>query len=884
MPRRQHNRPARGPAGRGQPSSRPHLPQPTKLPAARAFVRHAARALPRGFPLSLLAVTVLPVLLNGGLWAEVWRGADSQAWDGSGHHALARVYSETVFPDTFGWTHAYFAGMGFPNFYPPLSYWLIALLQHTGLVPPEAAFKLVLVLPTLLLPAALWLLAWRLSGKNRLAATCAAVAAVPLLVDYRLTNSLGTMGLSYTSTFLLGLYTQTLGFVLLVVWYVVFTSERFSRQAWRPAVAAVLLALVLLANFFGATVAAILALTTLAYDAARLRRADTPEGKREAVTDLLARALSPLAGLCLTFFWLTPLANSSAYIVTRPQHIALGDLIPAPLWLWYALAAAGAFLWLRRPSRAPVAFLAACALLVGAVLFASALGPRWFPLQPQRLASTLNFLLAAPVGHALANALGRLGFGAEGRGEVAAGRAQPRGLLRVQDAVSTLFLLALGALLLFGLITPPDFKVAFYDEAERARVAPVLEFARERRDGRYLVENQPFSDTEAAHDGRAINACLGRQGNASLALFFREGAPNVLFLNPLADAFSAQPDSYGISSVLADDTDFARQPLASHVARARFFGVKYLIVRGEAIKARLAVERDVAARHDFGRWSVFELAGTPPHARALAYRPALVVGDLTLKLRRENDYGFLRLAEEQFASGWFDVLLARAPESRLDRLEVPQEFGALVVDAYRYDDAEQAYERLRVFARGRQLILLSADDPLFRRIQGALAEFPRAEIIDRAAEAPGAWLESDRPTKSYGRSSVRAVWNQLRQSLDRGKTPTGVASDTRAAGVLGQNLVGFDVEPPPDAGRVPLLIDTTFHPNWRREDGGEVYATTPFFMLTFADRPGRLVFARTRTDKAGACVSALTLLLLPLFVAWRYRAKVPGRASNRPRT
>src|SRR5205085_5173657 len=182
-------------------------------------------------------------------------------------------------------------------------------------------------------------------------------------------------------------------------------------------------------------------------------------------------------------------------------------------------------------------------------------------------------------------------------------------------------------------------------------------------------------------------------------------------------------DSYGISSVLADDADFSRRTLASQIERACLFGTKYLVIRTQAMKEHLSAEPGVAARHDFGEWSVFELAGGPPPlVRPLAYRPALVVADLTLKLRRRSDYGFVRLAEEQFASGWFDVALARSPEPRLDRLEVPEGFGSVVVDAYRYDDAGEAYARLRSVAREHHLVLLSADDPVFRRVRDSMSE------------------------------------------------------------------------------------------------------------------------------------------------------------------
>ncbi|MDQ3920081.1 MAG: hypothetical protein M3348_16570 [Acidobacteriota bacterium] len=294
--------------------------------------------------------------------------------------------------------------MGLPNYYPPLFYWLVALLQHSGLLTFGAAFKTALALPVLLLPAVLWLLAWRLSGRNRVAATCAALAAVPLLVDARLTNSAGLIGLSYTSTFLLGLYTQPLGFVLLVGWYVLYTSEGFANRLWRAALAAALLAPALLANFFSSNIAIPLALTTLTQDAWQTLRGGTLAEQRGGRRALLARLLSPLAGVCLTLFWLAPLLGTYDYVVTRPERVALGNMVPTPLWSWYALAAVGGVLWLRRsPARAARPFLASCALLAAVVFLGGDFAPGWFPSHPPRLAAALNFMLAAPAGYALAS-------------------------------------------------------------------------------------------------------------------------------------------------------------------------------------------------------------------------------------------------------------------------------------------------------------------------------------------------------------------------------------------------------------------------------------------------------------------------------------------------
>src|SRR5712664_2818531 len=125
-----------------------------------------------------IAVVATPVVLTGKLWAAVWRGELSRAWDGTGHSAIAQLYDQTIFPNTFGWTHNCFGGMPFPNFYPPLFYWCVALLDHTHLFSFALAFKLMVALPALLMPAALWFLAWSLSDGNRIVATASACASM----------------------------------------------------------------------------------------------------------------------------------------------------------------------------------------------------------------------------------------------------------------------------------------------------------------------------------------------------------------------------------------------------------------------------------------------------------------------------------------------------------------------------------------------------------------------------------------------------------------------------------------------------------------------------------------------------------------------------------
>jgi hypothetical protein len=881
-----------------------------------------------------IAVPVVstPVVLNGKLWAAVWHGELSRAWDGTGHSAIAQIYDQTIFPNTFGWTNAYFGGMPFPNFYPPLFYWCVALLQRTHLFSFATAFKLMVVLSVLLVPAAIWILAWFLSNRNRIVATASALAGALLLVDVRIMGTL-LAGLDYFSTFQIGLYTQPLGFVLMIAWFVVYSgigstnsslSDRAGRMRALPsarlALSALLLALTVLSNFFVAITAAVFILATVSNDLVHLHRAAKSQQMREERNALLRHLLSPVIALLLTLFWIVPMIAEYKYFVTRPFAPETQSLFSPWLMAWYAVAVLGSIAWWRghkwkgadvngslraarrrrdkygakarsgtwasdypisptsgggdasllAPAMRP--YLATCLFLALAVIFSATLAPSWFPLQAPRFLATLTFLLTVPVGFAVACAFGWLARLFE---ETAASDTELSFRRARYSSVVAIVLFLLLAL------TAPSLGwiYAFYPKGAKTPIDGVLEFARQHRDGRYLVEviNPKLGAawTEASFDARAINSYLGSQGNESISGVFHEASPNALFTLPVVNAFSNYPDSFGVSSVLADDLDFAARPLLEQVKRAQFLGVKYLVIRTPAMKERVNKELTSAIRHDIGWWAVFELPGaTSPKIQALPYKPALVLSSFTVKARRRNEMSFIRLAEEQFADNWFDVLLARSPESNIDQLTDLDRFGALILDRYDYSNEEVAFQRLREFSKTRVLICLSDDNRLFHRVEAARSEFSLLEIVERPPEEPGETIEVLKPSYHYGSSSIRQRWKSIRGILERNKISTG-ADPSHVEGEINQNTMRLANKTSKPTS-MPVLIATTFHPKWQRDDGAAIYAVTPFYMLTFIEQPISISYQRTGLDRLGIWLSGMALVALCLLVVVRYAARSNG--------
>jgi len=336
-------------------------------------------------------------------------------------------------------------------------------------------------------------------------------------------------------------------------------------------------------------------------------------------------------------------------------------------------------------------------------------------------------------------------------------------------------------------------------------------------------------------DSLALNAYLGAQGNKTISIVYREASPNSSFFNAELNAFSRYRENFGISSALLSDQDFIDQPLVQHIKRLEFIGVRYVIAGSTELKAQMSRESDVAARHDIGDWSIFELRGTSaPFVRTLAYRPALVVSDFTVKMRRQNQYDFMRLAEEEFNDAWFDVLLVRSPERRIDLLPQLDQFGALILDTYDFQDANKALAQLQSFAQNHTLILLSSDAPFFDRLK---SEVPRAIVIERPHEDPGDWIVTEEPSQHYNSSAIRNTWKAIRIALDRDKI---ISSEQPA----------------------PMLIAQTFHPKWVRDDNQPLYAATPFFTFGFFDKKPEMNFRRSRYDRWALWCSLGALVFL----------------------
>jgi hypothetical protein len=738
------------------------------------------------------------------------------SWDGSGHFAILQVYDREIFPDVFGWTRNYFGGMGFPNSYPPLWFWSISALHHTGL-PLELTAKILILLSMASIPLTVGMLA-RVTTRSQSAAYIAVLLCSFPLLDRRMMPQISG-GLTFYGTFTEGIYTEPLGFVFFVLFLISVLRPVRSRLA-ASASSGLLLSLVLLSNFF----ACVSCLPFLASDGLL-------SASRERHSARLMKwfaALLLAAGL--TAFWTFPVLRNYQYFVTSPVHPPLSEVVPVSMWIWFEVGVICS-IWCFRVSGRPMrVFLIGILLLASVAACAGIPMTRSLPLQLPRFVAILALLITIPIAQAVSSLT-----------------------VAFVDTVLPPALIGLGkrSLVVMSLIfvclflTPARLDTSLYT-SERAsqELETVLTFGQLHPDGRYLIV-MPHAHKDR-YLARAISSYLGAQGNEIASTVFREASPSALFFLPLQNTFSGTPVSFGISSNLAQDDDFLNEPWPMKLKQARELGVRYIVSPDSSAPLDLPA-------YPLDRWTVYEIGLPPPSTEALLYLPALFVGNASFKDRKGANLEFVGLTEEQFRSADYTVRLALGTSGIFDKQPDLSRFGAMILKGCAFGGERQVFDLVRSFVRDRLIVVLDDGSTACKRLSSSFPGLLKVIPMPVAGQ-------SSIGTNRVQNSRLTPIWNQLNDLLKENRVPAvGAASGDR--------------DPSGSRGDIPYLIRETYSPDWHTQDGAPIYLCGPTSMITFSGGSPSLTFQRRRFEQMGPWLSALTALALMTMTLRSYRSR-----------
>ncbi len=743
-------------------------------------------------------------------------------WDGSSHAAIGQYYAEHIFPRTWGWVPNWFGGMPFPQYYPPLFYFILALIYKVlPIFSYNTIFKWFVLILTFSIPPALFFITKKVT-KKEIIAWISGLSTAGLLLYFNSTPDVSIYGVSIRATFNNGEITQTLGFFVFIIWTCYFIYIENSRNA--RYVSIIFLSLVFLSNVHIVLPAAIFFFTTFF-----VRGIIGDKFKKWDWEWIRLYTLQGFVPLFATAFWYIPMLVNYKY--TPASSLYFGEILD------------------------PIKRLASILILIISALYISFRRKNWeifiYSLSTL-IVATVTFSGIENIFHSLPLHADRWLAIVYFVGPISTSYALYYIITKFKKPLSRIFITG-GILILisahlwyFGQAI--DYSGFYFDYAKdpMSNVITTLKKIQEKGSGMLTIEymwtnNQPVTFV--------FNALAGLEGIKTDYIVFRESSISSIFFTSIRNQFSHIHECWNLRSSLCLNTTFMNQPIEDKIKRAEFMGIQYIFVRSKPLQDNLAKAKATLV-FDQNNWKVFELPATSTtQVVSGTSEPVLLFFDVDLKkFDSSNYYNYITFMEEAYSFNFYDPFFAETNDLNLDTSTDLDKFRTIIISKYQYKNLDSAFQRLEKYSQKNNIILISDySNPLFNRLSDLNRKNHKIAIFQKGDFNP-------------------VIFSYIK-SIDKKITPATIKD-------IDENDKEIKITMGTSSPNTPILIKTSYFPWWKRTDGKPIYMATPTYMLTFTDGENLdIKFTTPWYLYLGIGVSSLTTLLVLISFIYLHRKK-----------
>jgi len=746
-------------------------------------------------------------------------------WDGAYHYATNKYYSDHIFPDIFGWTNNWYAGMPWPVGYPPLFAYVMAILVRILPFSYVEIFRYMFFLLTLIFPILVYAITIKLKF-SKINSLTAGIITIFYLISGG--DFAGILGICMGGTFENGLYPQFFSSIILLIWIYIFID--FDKSIIKKILSAIFFTLIILSNVHIAETAFVIIVVKILI-----------LFFKKEYTSILIHILFIIISFGISAFWVFPLVETREYFLTRsignvPLKVGIMSIF-IPL----ILGSIGGIFNFKKKNYIAYIFFSAILIFLVSVLPIYKFFPS-LPLQPFRLlpVAYLFFVILSPLGiEKFANLIKDNNFFKYG--------------------------IYLFSIIPFFFFFPEVHKIigGIYDLKTEDR--QLIEFLKTKTDGRSIVEvTEDLIPTEYLPKNTqpthfVITAYLGDNSNhQSLWSVFRESSINSPFVQPVRNSFSYQHESYGVVCWLCTDAknkggyrsdEFYGQTTEEKIERAYFMGVKYIAVNSDQQVYKLNdVSEDLLKLiWQSGRWYVFEIQNEVNYVEVLENEPIYVYTNLNNGEREADSYDWLRLNEEILFWNDYENILVFNKESIIDKDNYLEKFKIVLISDYKYVNLEKAKEKIINFSNLNTVILLEQKgNKLFDEL--SVSQNENIFIIERTGD----------------------VRNDLKKIIDIAKLKNKVSENDKSINVKNYSNENIKIKIE-NEGQNFILIKNTYYPYWK-SDEAELFMASPSYTLAVAEESFEMKFEKSTFSKAGMVLSIIALtILIFVYISAKYR-------------
>jgi len=740
------------------------------------------------------------------------------------HVVSGQYYMDNIFPSFSGWLPFWFKGMPFPQFYPPLPHFIMALAGTIFGLSFFSIYKITVFATLLSLPLAVILLTRALVSKNFLVTYLVAATIIFFITE---PSGYLNMGLSAADTLIVGLSSQLISFLLLAVWLYFFFKSQNSKSA--ELFSAIFLSAAILSSIHVIPIVIIIIASSVIVKTIEHERVNWLFDWNKIRYLILPTAFAAL----FSFFWYLPMVLNSNFASAISLSGGADTLTVTTMFNYWPLILINfiVFYISFRSKNLIAATISFANILIISLYFSNI--EHYFrnlPLHTYRyLASfiVLTIISGAYLFDKIFN------------------------LVKNNLYKFAILLITIASMsLIWGSGGWPSNLNGNYKSYGQDRIQEVAGYLKNKN----AVVNVESFDTEKENRYLVINALLTKYGIPTTFSVYWEAAAGSQFMTALRNSFSALPHSTATYSLIAWDDNFTRQDIDKHIDRAKYLGVTHFLVRSKYMIEKLRRSSEAKLEKDFGMWKLFAVRENVEQAMVVQNKVALLVADMNFKFRSTDKYDYVRFQEELLFQDMTDsVIFASTPEAVfIEDIPLLENYPAAVASDYRYRDIEKAFSALINYSRNHLLILIPSEkNTLYERLSSAALSNPNIINVSKISGEDGF---------NEVRDNIAYIIERLRQYLSGfdNNDNIKISLDYGSPGNL-----RLDFESPAD--EVPVLIKTNYFPAWREKNDAPIFMATPTFMLVWLSRGTDIYFGTTPGTNLGAFISILAFITFIIY-------------------
>lgn len=775
-------------------------------------------------------------------------------WDGSGHFAIGKYYADNIFPSVWGWIPNWYNGMPFPQFYPPLFYYLLALIHNLTGFDYQNLFKYFLILLSFVTPGITALLYYYRVNKSKFQSLFVLAISV-IFISAK--SKIGFVGVSLSSLLNNGLATQPLAFIFFLLWLFFFVD--ISKKPINKYLTGFFLFLVFLSNAHVVLVAFLFFVTIFVTNFLRLE--DRSLYKKETRNFVYLYFFSGFIPLVAAGFWYIPMLTYYSYSTSTALGFYWGSLFEIFSQHYYLIIIFALSIYLFKKIKEIIPktiIITTFTLIILEAIKINELLPD-LPLHIDRWFGTIYFLYPILIVYIVWKAK----------------------TIIEKRYLYNLIIFIVSILVIYNLVLTGGLRDnlrGIYLDSNLSNITSILEYFREEENKDGLIMVEAHTQYSAPAD-KVLNTYLGMQGNKTIYTIIRESAISSLFYTPIRNALSFENECWGINCQLSFYDKFLEDDFEKHLSTALDYGINKFLIRSAQQKEEFDESPLVEEVASFQQWKIYESTEERQKATIPEKEPILVISDIETKKDRPV-FDYISLVENiNVRLHRTDIVFVLAPTSKIDDLDIEdlKKFKNIIVSAYNYDYFDVAAHKMDQLAENSKIIAAypqDYDEILFNYVDVLSEDNDDVIILEEYLNEAAEENEELEPVVLEGiRYEPQSMdsYEELIKLIDAEIDDTDYDATIEYT-ELGDTYNSIKINNP-TGDRIPVVINQSHFPTWESINDNNIYMASLVNRMIFIENDDSIYFKTPNALSLAHLISIIGILSVLYFLYRDYKRK-----------